>query len=89
MEGAIAGYGNAKMSSSFDVAGPLTEALLMSNLAIRGFDIKKPRDDGKGFTYPGRYIELLWDNDNMKVTNFDDVNQFIKRDYRDGFGVKM
>ncbi|MEO8110525.1 MAG: Gfo/Idh/MocA family oxidoreductase [Ginsengibacter sp.] len=89
VEGAIAGYGNAKMSSSFDVAGPLTEALLMSNLAIRGFDIRKPTANGNGFTYPGRYIELLWDNDNMKVTNFDDVNQFIKRDYRQGFGVEM
>lgn len=89
VEGAIAGYGNANLSSSFDVAGPLTEALLMSNLAIRGSDIRKPRADGKGFIYPGRYIELLWDNDNMKVTNFDDVNQFIKRDYREGFGIKM
>ncbi len=89
VEGAIAGYGNTELSSSFDVAGPLTEALLMSNLAIRGFDIRKPKADGKGFDYPGRYIELLWDNDNMKVTNFDDVNQFIKRDYREGFGVNM
>nr|MDQ6890672.1 gfo/Idh/MocA family oxidoreductase [Bacteroidota bacterium] len=89
VEGAIAGYDKAKLSSSFDVAGPLTEALLMSNLAIRGFDIRKPGSDGKGFDYPGRYIELLWDNDNMKVTNLDDVNQFIKRNYREGFGVKM
>jgi len=32
-------------------------------------------------------VELLWDNDNMKVTNLEDVNQFIKRDYRQGFGV--
>ncbi len=61
----------------------------MSNLAIRGFDIRTPKADGKGFNYPGRYIELLWDNNNMKVTNFDDVNQFIKRDYRQGFGVEM
>ncbi len=89
VEGAIAGYENAKLSSSFDAAGPLTEALLMSNLAIRGFDVRKAEANGKGFSYPGRYIELLWDNNNMKVTNFDDANQFIKRDYREGFGVKM
>jgi hypothetical protein len=24
----------------------------------------------------------------MKVTNFDDVNQYIKRDYRQGFNLK-
>jgi predicted dehydrogenase len=88
VEGAMAGYGNAKMDSDFAVAGPLTEALLMSNLAIRGFDIRKPKGEGKeGFDYPARYVELLWDNDNMKVTNLEDVNQFIKRDYRQGFGV--
>ncbi len=87
--GAIAGYGKNELSSPFEIAGPLTEALLMANLAIRGFDLRKPRADGKGFTYPGRYVELLWDNANMKVTNFDDVNQFIKRNYREGFGVNM
>ena len=59
----------------------------MANLAIRGFDIRKPRANDKGFDYPGRYIELLWDNANMKVTNFDDVNQFIKREYREGFAL--
>ncbi|MEO8763711.1 MAG: Gfo/Idh/MocA family oxidoreductase [Ginsengibacter sp.] len=90
VEGAIAGYGKNEMSSPFEIAGPLTEALLMSNLAIRGFDIRKPRaNDNKEFDYPGRYIELLWDNANMKVSNFDDVNQFIKRDYRKGFTLSV
>ncbi|MDZ7645742.1 MAG: hypothetical protein U5K54_00430 [Cytophagales bacterium] len=32
------------------------------------------------FDYPGRYIKLLWDGPNMKITNFDDANQFVKRD---------
>lgn len=87
VEAAIAGYENGKVDSGFEVAGPLTEALLMSNLAIRGFDIRKPKANGKGFDYPARYVELLWDNDNMKVTNVDEVNQFVKRDYRKGFEV--
>jgi len=86
---ALAGYGKIPLSSDFEVAGPLTEALLMSNLAIRGFDIRKSKANSSGFDYPARYVELLWDNDNMKVTNVDDVNQFIKRDYREGFGVTM
>src|SRR5438309_1595449 len=63
VEGCLAGYGKTELSSSFDKAGPLTEALLMANLAVRGHDLK------------GGHIKLVWDNENMKVTNFDDVNQ--------------
>lgn len=81
VEGCIAGYGNMEMSSPFEIAGPLTEALLMSNLAIRGADLKI---DNK---YPGRSLKLLWDNDNMRVTNFDAANQFVKREYRPGWEV--
>lgn len=84
VEAAIAGYGEKEVSSAFDVAGPLTEILLIANLAIRGFDVRKERGGG-GFDYPGRYIEMLWDSDNMKVTNFDEANQFVKRDYREGW----
>lgn len=87
VEGALAGYGKMQMDSDFAVAGPLTEALLMSNLAIRGFDIRTPKSAGQGYNYPARYVELLWDNNDMKVTNVPEVNQFIKRDYRAGFGV--
>jgi predicted dehydrogenase len=87
VEGAIAGYGKNQLSSPFELAGPLTEALLMANLAIRGFDVRTQRGNGKNFDYPGRYKELLWDNTNMKVTNFDDVNQFVKREYRKGFNL--
>lgn len=87
VEGALAGYGKMQMDSDFAVAGPLTEALLMSNLAIRGFDIRIPKSTGQGYNYPARYVELLWDNDAMKVTNVPEVNQYIKRDYRAGFGV--
>jgi predicted dehydrogenase len=86
VEACIAGYGNKEVSSPFSTAGPLTEALLMANLAIRGADVRKPRTDGRtGFTYPGRNIKLVWDNNNMRVTNFDDVNQFVKREYRKGW----
>jgi len=76
VEGCIAGYGKTELSSSFDKAGPLTEALLMANLAVRGHDLK------------GGQVKLLWDNKAMKVTNFDAVNQYIQRDYPDGFKLK-
>jgi len=83
VEAAIAGYGKQEVSSPFEIAGPLTEALLMANLAIRSFDIQKTVN-GK-VTYPGRYMKMLWDNDNMKITNFDEANQFVKREYRKGW----
>lgn len=85
VEAAIAGYGKKEVSSPFEIAGPLTEALLMANLAIRGYDVRRPKAEGNGFDYPGRYIELQWDNKNMRVTNLDEVNQFVKRDYRKGW----
>jgi predicted dehydrogenase len=87
VEACIAGYGKMKLSSPFEVAGPLTETLLIANLAIRGTDIQKPTADGKRFTYPGRDIKLLWDKENLRVTNFDDVNQFVKRTYRQGWSL--
>jgi len=85
VEACIAGYGNMEVSSPFEIAGPLTEALLMANLAIRGNDVQ--RTSGGKVTYPGRNIQLLWDNDQMKVTNFDDVNQYVKREYRKGWSL--
>ncbi|SER32582.1 Gfo/Idh/MocA family protein [Pedobacter rhizosphaerae] len=83
VEAAIAGYGKQEVSSPFEIAGPLTEALLMANLAIRSFDIQKTVNNK--VTYPGRYMKMLWDNDNMKITNFDEANQFVKREYRKGW----
>lgn len=86
-EACIAGYGKKKLSSPFEIAGPLTETLLIANLAIRGTDIQKPRQNGNGFDYPGRDIKLIWDKENLRVTNFDDVNQFVRREYRQGWSL--
>ncbi len=79
------GFGKEKhkaLTSSFDYAGPLTESVLMGNLAIRSYNLRKPK--GNRYEYPGRK-KLLWDGDNMKITNFDEANQFVKRTYRDGW----
>ncbi len=83
-EAAIAGYGKIELSSPFEIAGPLTETLLIANLAIRGIDTQRRSADGK-ISYPGRDMKLIWDKVNMKVTNFDEVNQFVKRNYRAGW----
>jgi predicted dehydrogenase len=87
VEACIAGYGKKLLSSPFEKAVPLTEALLMANLAIRAHDIRI-ESNGKS-TFPGRNIKLLWDAQNMKVTNFDDVNQFVKRQYRAGWSLSI
>jgi len=74
----IAGYGKATTSSPFEYAGPFVESILMGNLAIRSY-LMKSNDK-----YPGRK-KLLWDGANMKITNFDEANQFVKREYREGW----
>lgn len=86
VEACLAGYGNMEVSSPFEIAGPLTETVLLGNLAIRSYDIRIPRkEDPAKFDYPGRYIKLMWDASNMKVTNFYPANAFVKREYRDGW----
>jgi predicted dehydrogenase len=74
------------LTSSFDFAGPLTESILMGNLAIRSYNLRQAGANGRGFTYPGRK-KLLWDGTNMKITNFEDANQFVKRTYREGWSL--
>ena len=89
VEAAIEGYGSEKaknLSSNFDVAGPLTESVLMGNLAIRSYHISRKNDKGKD-VYPGRNIRLMWDGPNMRITNFDEANQYVKREYRDGWSL--
>ncbi|MFM8449159.1 MAG: Gfo/Idh/MocA family protein [Haliscomenobacter sp.] len=91
VEAAIAGYGSQKannLSSNFDLAGPLTESILMGNLAIRSYDLQNKKANGR-IEYPGRNIRLDWDGPNMKITNFDEANQFVKREYREGWSLGM
>ncbi len=82
IEAAMAGYENGKTDSPFvGYAGPLTECILMGNLALRSFNYRDPKTKD----FPGRGITLQWDGPNMKVTNFDLANQYVKRNYRDGW----
>jgi hypothetical protein len=59
----------------------------MGNLAIRSYDVRKPHAGSQEFDFPGRHIKLLWDGANMKITNFEDANQFVKRTYRNGWSL--
>lgn len=86
VEACLQGYGKMQLSSPFEYAGPFTEAVLMGNLAIRSYQMQKLSADGRNRSYPGRK-KLLWDAKNMKITNFDDANQFVKREYRQGWSL--
>ncbi len=70
------------LTSSFDYAGPLTETVLMGNIAIRSYLLRK--QSGKNYDYYGRR-KLLWDGNAMKITNLDEANQFVGREYRKGW----
>ena len=72
--------------SNFDIAGPLTETILIGNLALRSHNVQvlkagKKLGDWNPFLNPGRK-KLIWDSEKMKVTNFDAANEFVKRKYR-------
>jgi hypothetical protein len=93
VDACIAGYGNMEVSSPFvGYAGPLTETVLMGNLLLRSFTLREKitrKDPVYGemtsYTFPARYKTLKWDAENMRVTNFEPANQFIKRSYRQGW----
>lgn len=90
VEACLAGYGNMEVSSPFEKAALLTEAMLVANLAIRGFTDSvdaPPAADAPAGTpmrkvYPSRGKKLLWDAKNMRVTNVDIVNKYVKGEYR-------
>lgn len=82
VEACKAGYGNMALSSPFEYSGPFTESVLMGNLAIRSYMLRE--GSGRGAKYIGRQ-KLLWDAANMKITNFDLANQFVRREYRSGW----
>lgn len=73
------------LTSSFDYAGPLTETVLMGNIAIRTYMLRK-KTLGGDYDFYGRK-KLLWDGDQMKITNLKQANTFVGRDYRKGWKI--
>jgi hypothetical protein len=72
------------LTSSFDYSGPLTETVLMGNIAIKSYLLRK--ESNNRMNYYARK-KLLWDGDNMRITNMDEANQFVGRDYRNGWEI--
>ncbi|MEH6679699.1 MAG: Gfo/Idh/MocA family oxidoreductase [Sediminicola sp.] len=86
VEGCLTG---TETSSNFAKSGPLTEAVLMGNLAIKAYQYKELKEgkqigDWEPFDYPGRR-KILWDGANMRVTNYEKANEWVKGNYRQGW----
>ncbi len=66
--------GGKPAGSNFDHAGPLAEAVLLGNVALRP-ELQEEMDRTK----------LLWDGPNLKITNVPEANKFLRREYRQGW----
>jgi len=73
------------LTSSFDYAGPMTETVLMGNLAIRSYMLQKENSKGQMEFFARK--KLLWDGENKRITNLEEANQFVGRTYREGWEV--
>ncbi len=63
--------GQGKATSPFEYAAQLTETMLLGIVALR----------------TGQGKKLLYDGENMRVTNLPDANQYLTREYREGWAV--
>ena len=70
--------GGDAAGSNFDWAGPLTEAVLLGNVALRP-ELRTDLTQRK----------LLWDSEKLEFSNHAAANQFLKRDYRDGWSAEV
>jgi predicted dehydrogenase len=66
--------GGKPAGSNFDYAGPLTESVLLGNVALR----VQLRDDLT-------LAKLMWDSGQLKFTNLEEANKYVRRDYRPGW----
>jgi len=80
------GYG-AYTSSPFSQAGPLAETVLMGNLAVMSYNNYETNSKGDK-QFNGRK-QLQWDGENMKITNYEPANQFVRRKYREGWKLEL
>jgi len=66
--------GGRPAGSNFDYAGPLTEMVLLGNIAVR----MSLKTQEKG-------LRLAYDGPNMRITNLPEANEFLHRQYRQGW----
>jgi hypothetical protein len=68
--------GGQPAGSNFDFAGPLTEVVLMGNVALQ-MDLREKLDRHK----------LLWDPQKRQFANLPEANAYLKKAYRSGWSI--
>jgi len=68
--------GGEPAGSNFDLAGPLTEVVLLGNVALR-----------MGQQLYEKGLKLYYDGPGMKVTNLPEANKYIRSEYRDDWNL--
>ncbi len=68
--------GEPAVSNFAEYAGPLTETILLGNLALAGAK------------EPGRGKKIEWDSKNLVATNAPEVMHIVKKEYHNGFTIK-
>ena len=66
--------GGKPAGSNFDYAGPMTEVILLGNIAVR----MSLKTQEKG-------LRLAYDGPNMRITNLPEANEYVHRKYREGW----
>jgi len=66
--------GNGTPTSNFGYASKLTEMMLLGNIAIR---------------LQHKNTVLKWDGPNMRVTNLEEANPYVYREYREGWKLEV
>jgi len=61
-----------KSTTDFSYSGPLSETMLLGNVALRMKDAK---------------TVLQWDSEKMEVTNLPEANTWIHKEYRQGWSL--
>ena len=61
-----------KSTTDFKYAGPLTEMMLLANIAVRMQE---------------QNTKLEWDGEKMEFTNLPEANKYIHKDYRPGWSL--
>jgi predicted dehydrogenase len=68
--------GGKPAGSNFDHAGPMTETVLLGNVALR-MDLRERLMREK----------LVWDSEKMQFTNVPEANQYLHTEYRKGWSL--
>ncbi|HSW01703.1 MAG TPA: Gfo/Idh/MocA family oxidoreductase [Sedimentisphaerales bacterium] len=68
--------GGRPAGSNFDYAGPLTEMILLGNIAVR----MSLKTQEKG-------LRLAYDGPSMRITNLPEANEHLHRQYREGWSL--